>query len=94
MRLWSRLNSPETKNPEVVALSLAAEAESIDSENRLFRYKLQEYKDKIPDLISRRQSNNRRKYQKHMARKPTGDEDFFFVDSKQIEVCWIARGKR
>ena len=34
------------------ALSLAIETESIDSEKWLFEYKLQEYKDCIPNLIS------------------------------------------
>ena len=34
------------------ALSLAIENESIDSEKWLFEYKLQEYKDRIPNLIS------------------------------------------
>ena len=33
------------------ALSLAIETESIDSEKWLFEYKLQEYKDRIPNLI-------------------------------------------
>ena len=45
----------------MVALSLTAETESIDSEKWLFDYKLQEYKDCIPNLISRRQFNDRRK---------------------------------
>ena len=44
-----------------MALSLTAETESIDSEKWLFDYKLQEYKDCIPNLISRRQFNDRRK---------------------------------
>lgn len=52
---------PRFSDLEVVALSLAAESESIDSENWLFEYKLQEYKEKIPNLISRRQFNDRRK---------------------------------
>ena len=34
------------------ALSLALETESIDSEKWLFEYKLLEYKDRIPNLIS------------------------------------------
>ena len=34
------------------ALSLAIETESIDSEKWLFEYKLQEYKDRTPNLIS------------------------------------------
>ena len=45
---------PKFPDLEVLALSLTAEAESIDSEKRLFDYKLQEYKDHIPNLISRR----------------------------------------
>ena len=45
----------------MVALSLTAETESIDSEKWLFNYKLQEYKDNIPNLISRRPFNNHRK---------------------------------
>ena len=85
-----------------MALSLAAESESIDSENWLFEYKLQEYKEKIPNLISRRQFNERRKktaglceiIRKRIALKIDGGEDFFLVDSKPIEVCRPARGKR
>ena len=87
---------------EVVALSLAAESESIDSENWLFESKLNEYQDKIPNLISRRQFNDRRKHtaglckqiRKRMAEIIGGGENLFFVDSKPIEVCRVARGKR
>ena len=52
---------PKFSDLEVVALSLTAETESIDSEKWLFDYKLQEYKDSIPNLKSRRQFNDRRK---------------------------------
>ena len=45
---------PKFSDLEVVALSLTAEAESIDSEKWLFSYKLQERKSKFPNLISRR----------------------------------------
>ena len=51
---------PKFSDLEVVALSLAAETESIDSEKWLFDYRLQEYKNNIPNLISRRQFNDRR----------------------------------
>ena len=86
----------------MVALSLTAESESIDSEKWLFDYKLQEYKDSIPNLISRRQFNDRRKktaglcekIRKRIAKKMDGGEEQFFVDSQPIEVCRIARGKR
>ena len=46
---------PKFSDLEVVALSLTAETESIDSEKWLFDYKLQEYKDCIHNPISRRQ---------------------------------------
>lgn len=93
---------PRFSDLEVVALTLTAESESIDSENWLFEYKLQEYKDRIPNLISRRQFNDRRKstaglceaIRKRIAHKMDGAEDFFFVDSKPIPVCRIARGAR
>ena len=52
---------PKFSDLEVVALSLTAETESIDSEKWLFDYKLQEYKDCIPNLISRRPFNDRKK---------------------------------
>ena len=40
---------PKFSDLEVVALSLTAETESIDSEKWLFDYKLQEHKDSIPN---------------------------------------------
>lgn len=93
---------PKFSDLEVVALSLAAESESIDSGKWLFDYKLQEYKEKFPNLISRRQFNDRRKktaglcekIRKRIAMEMDGGEDLFFVDSKPIEVCRVARGKR
>ena len=93
---------PKFSDLEVVALSLTAETESIDSEKWLFDYKLQEYKDSIPNLISRRQFNDRRKktaglceeLRKRIAKEMDDEEEQFFVDSKPIEVCRVARGKR
>ena len=93
---------PKFSDLEVVALSLTAETESIDSEKWLFDYKLQEYKSNIPNLISRRQFNDRRKktaglceeLRKRIVMKMDGGEEQFFVDSKPIEVCRVARGKR
>ena len=93
---------PKFSDLEVVALSLTAETESIDSEKWLFDYKLQEYKDCIPNLISRRRFNDHRKktaglcekLRKRIAMEMDGGEEQFFVDSKPIEVCRVARGKR
>ena len=52
---------PRFSDLEVIALSLTAENFSIDSESYLFHL-LKKYKSEIPNLISRRQYNDRRKY--------------------------------
>ena len=86
---------------EVVALNMASEAVGIDSESLLFA-KLQEYRVEIPNLISRRQYNDRRKttsslcnaIRERMVSEMDGGEDYFCIDSKPIEVCRIARSKR
>ncbi|MFV0537331.1 MAG: IS982 family transposase, partial [Dysgonomonas sp.] len=51
---------PSFSDIEVVSLALSAETIGIDSENYLFS-KLTEYKSDFPNLISRRQYNDRRK---------------------------------
>ena len=90
---------PKFSDLEVVALSLTVETESIDSKKWLFDYKLQEYKSNIPNFISRRQFNDQRKktaglceeLRKRIVMKMDSGEDLFFVDSKPIEVCRVAR---
>ena len=90
---------PKFSDLEVVALSLTVETESIDSKKWLFDYKLQVYKSNISNLISRRQFNDRKKktaglceeLRKRIVMKMDNGEDLFFVDSKPIEVCRVAR---
>ena len=92
---------PRFSDLEVIALSLTAEKFSIDSESYLFSL-LEEYKSEIPNLISRRQYNDRRKFtanlceqiRQNIARAMDGGEDYFCIDSKPIPVCRIARAKR
>lgn len=92
---------PRFSDLEVVALSLTAEHLSIDSENNLFD-RLKEYKTEMPNLISRRQFNDRRKFtaelcetiRKRIASKMDGAEEYFCIDSKPIEVCRLSRGLR
>ena len=92
---------PRFSDLEVVALALAAEASSIDSENSLF-HKLQEYSGSLPNLISRRQFNDRRKrlselcevIRKRIAGHIDGGENTFCIDSKPVAVCRMARSKR
>ena len=81
---------------------MAAEAEEIDSENWLFESRLKECRASIPNLISRRQFNDRRKsvsnlleqIRSRIARHIDGGEDYFCIDSMPIEVCRVVRGKR
>lgn len=85
---------PKFSDLEIVALNMAFEAVGIDSESLLFA-KLQEYRVEIPNLISRRQYNDRRKItsslcnaiRERMVSEMDGGEDYFCIDSKPIEVC-------
>ena len=52
---------PKFSDLEVIALKLTAESMSIDSESYLFAL-LADYKNEMPNLISCRQYNDRRKY--------------------------------
>ena len=90
---------PRFSDLEVIALSMAAEAEEIESENWLFEAKLKECRSSIPNLISRRQFNDRRKLvsglceqiRSRIANRIDGGEDYFCIDSKPIEVCRVSR---
>jgi len=87
---------------EVLALSMMAEALGIDSENLLFSKINTEYRDDFPNIISRRQYNDRRKslfrlqkeIQSRMANKIDEFEDTFTVDSKPFPVCRYVRRNR
>ena len=93
---------PKFSDLELVALTFAAETKSIDSENWLFEHKLNDCREKIPNLISRRQFNDCRKttsdlcekIRKRIANAIDGGEEYFCIDSKPIEICRASRGKR
>lgn len=90
---------PRFSDLEVIAMSMAAESEEIDSENWLFEARLKECKDSIPNLISRRLFNDRRKAVSNLQEKIRSRmaEEIDGVkttsDSRPIEVCRVARGK-
>lgn len=92
---------PRFSDLEIVALNMTSEAVGIDRESLLFA-KLQEYKFEFPNLISRRQYNDRRKItsslcntiQESIATEMDGGEDCFCIDSKPIDVCRFSRSKR
>lgn len=93
---------PTFSDLEVVALSITAEAFSIDSENYLFKRLNSECPGAIPNLITRRQYNQRRKktmllgesIRQAIAKAIDGGEDVFSIDSKPVKVCQNARANR
>ena len=93
---------PKFSDLEVIALGITAEAFHIDSENYLFYRLHHECKDDLPNLISRRQFNARRKLtarlaeeiRKDVAISIDGGEDVFCIDSKPVKVCQNARARR
>ena len=93
---------PTFSDLEVVALSITAEAFSIDCENYLFKRLNSECPGAIPNLITRRQYNQRRKktmllgesIRQAIAKAINGGEDVFSIDSKPVKVCQNARANR
>ena len=81
---------PRFSDLEVIALNMTSEAIGIDSEFLLFA-KLQEYRKEIPNLISRRQYNDRREItsslcnavRERIVKEIDGGEDYFCIDSNQ-----------
>ena len=86
---------PTFSDLEVVALSITAEAFSIDSENYLFNRLNRDCPEVIPNLISCRQYNQRRKLSmmlgeiilQSFAKAIDGGETVFSIDSKPMKVC-------
>lgn len=93
---------PKFSDLEVVALGITAEAFSFDSENYLFHRLHKECKSDLPNLITRRQFNARRKQtaklaeeiRKEVAIAIDGGEVVFCIDSKPVKICQNARAKR
>jgi hypothetical protein len=93
---------PKFSDIEIIALSLASECLSIDSENYLFGKLRTEYRDDFPNLIDRSQYNVRRRkllqrieyVRDKMASKLINQENIFIVDSMPVEVCKLSRSSR
>lgn len=93
---------PKFSDLDVIALGITAEAFGFDSENYLLYRLHKECKEELPDLISRRQFNVRRKLtaplaediRKKVAAAIDGTEDVFCIDSKPVRVCQNSRAKR
>ena len=85
---------PKFSDLEVIALGITAEAFHMDSENYLFYRLHHECKNDLPNLISRRQFNARRKLtarlaeeiRKDVATSIDGGENIFCIDTKPVKV--------
>ena len=94
--------TPKFSDIEIIALSLASECLSIDSENFLFGKLRTEYRDDFPNLIDRSQYNIRRRkilqqiefVRDKIANKLINQENIFIVDSMPVEVCKLSRSTR
>lgn len=90
---------PKFTDVEVIALSLTAECLGIDSELYLFVKLETDYKKDFPNLISRRQYNDRRKslfpwqtvIREKIVAKLNELCNLFAIDSMPLEVCKPAR---
>ena len=93
---------PKFSDLEVVALGITAEAFGFDSENLLFHRLHNECREDLPNLISRRQFNARRKLtarlaeeiRREVAAAIDGFKDVFCIDSKPVRICRNTRAKR
>ena len=93
---------PKFSALKVIVLSAMVEAIGIDSENLLFKRLEAEKGDLLPNLISRRQYNQRRKLtsklgediRKDIAFAMDGREDVFSIDSLPAKVCQNVRANR
>lgn len=93
---------PKFTDIEVIALSLTAECMGIDSELYLFHKLNSTYATEFPNLISRRQYNDRRKQLFQLQEQLRGKlstelniiNEVYAIDSMPLEVCKLARMDR
>ena len=84
---------PTFSDLEVVALSITAEAFSVDSENYQFNRLNKECPGGIPNLITRRQFNQRRKLTSQQMKLPTnGPLPIFFIADTFNRVVFCSQG--
>jgi hypothetical protein len=99
-RFYPRL--PKISDIQIIAMSVLAEAEGIDSENLLFAQLKSchpEFYASLPDRTNynRRKRKLRDKIDEmaiYFSSKMTGPSDKYIVDSMPIPICRIARAKR
>lgn len=95
-------NPPKMSDATIIALSLSAESNGIDSENYFWTKLETEHQNDFPNLIDRTRFNRRKKrlscyikqINEHLSALLNEGENVFIVDSVPIPVCHIAREKR
>jgi len=95
-------NSPRIVDADILALSLCAEAMSIDSENYFWSKLITDHKADFPALIDRSNFNRRKRalapffqmYNDRVAAHLNECENAYIVDSMPVPICNIARAGR
>lgn len=95
-------NLPKLPDADIVALTLCAEAMSIDSENYFWSKLTTDHSTDFPGLIHRSNFNRRKRalapflqiYNQRMAAQLNEGENAYIVDSMPIPICNIARAGR
>ena len=93
-----QIRKPKLSDKELIALNLAAEAASIDSELSLFSQLPIEISDKIERSVynkrRRRLSPKTQQLQMHIANTIIPHESYHLIDSMPLEVCKMSRARR
>ena len=93
-----QIRIPKLSDKQLIALSLAAEAASIDSELNLFR----QLPTQVDGLIERTVYNKRRRqlahiteqFRQQIAERVIPNETYHLIDSMPLEVCKYSRSRR
>ena len=93
--------TPKFSDTQLIALFIASETLSIDSENLLFVRLNTEFKKQFHNLINLSKYNIRRRnlfakieeVRKMIAGKITTSENIFIIDTMPLEVCKLSRAK-
>jgi hypothetical protein len=94
----NQIRIPKLSDKQLIALALAAESSSIDSEHHLFK----QLPATVAGQIDRSVFNRRRRqltfkiehFRQRMASILAPSENYYFVDSMPLEICKFDRAKR
>lgn len=93
-----QIRTPSLSDKELIALSLAAEAASIDAERHLFRQLFPEVEGRILRSVynkrKRALTSHIEQLRRRIAERIIPDETYHLIDSMPLEICKFSRAKR